>query len=956
MAHTPNVSGTHTYSRAAFVEGVSQFTDRKYVLTNVPSFLLDTWLYQGPCHHNQGDQIVFSVPPGTPLFILVGNGNGTSERSAISTLLGDWKRVETSMNTNSFKEAGFDVFHKVVDGAFTLTLNTHIELSIAVPRERFPVSGTHSYSKAAFDEGVRQFTDRKYVLTNVPSFLLDTWLYQGPCHHNQGDQIVFSVPPGTPLFILVGNGNGTSERSAISTLLGDWKRVETSMNTNSFKEAGFDVFHKVVDGAFTLTLNTHIELSIAVPREHFRASGTHPYSKAAFDEGVRQFNDRKYVLTNVPDIPLGMTLFQGPCHHNAGDEITFSGPTGTPIFIMVSNGNTEAEKAAIRTLLGNWVQAEVSMCTGSLKTSGFQVYHRCLDDTFTVTLNTHIELSIAMAVARCADPNWLAMGKSNAVKAYFKSFDENGDGVITKEELSKHFKDWSDQDIDALWYAADKNQDGIITLDEFVEWVMPPGQDGTLKLDPASVVKKGDRVVAQWGGNNLWYSGCVRKVSSPTTCTILPDDGLSPSNRAGWTDLSPAQVYKSSDDGMQKKWCWGVRTPAEFPDTHELVLCSLFHHEVVLTVGDRVVAQWGGNNLWYSGSILKVSSPTLCSILPDDGLSSGNEAGWTDLSPDRVCKSNDDGMQKKWCWRVSSPGDCPNTFQLVRSTIFQADARDLPLGENEVWFTGYEGPPIKIHYSVSDTCNENARVLIVIHGQGRNAEGYHNAAVQCVDGKNVVIITPHYPKSDFGSSDRFQCGGVIVGEEQPRNKWTFASIDGAFKLVKEKLGLQAESYSMYGHSAGAQFIHRFLYWNPQSPVDTAAVANPGWWTMPDLAQMWPYGLQGTSVCTEENLRRFLSFPLLVTLGTADTDPNHEALRRTPQAMLQGEHRFARGQTFVAMMKQRATDLACPCRVTEVHLDGACHSNRLMCDASVKNMWPDLWDEPPPGYIKTQGDV
>ena len=71
------------------------------------------------------------------------------------------------------------------------------------------------------------------------------------------------------------------------------------------------------------------------------------------------------------------------------------------------------------------------------------------------------------------------------------------------------------------------------------------------------------------------------------------------------------------------------------------------------------------------------------------------------------------------------------------------------------------------------------------------------------------------------------------------------------------------------------------------------MANAGWYTMPDWSVEYPYGLKGTPA-TPENVGARLAQRLLVLLGTADVDPNHASLSRTPESMAQGPHRFARG--------------------------------------------------------------
>ncbi|MFT6583203.1 MAG: hypothetical protein ACJAU6_003656 [Alphaproteobacteria bacterium] len=109
-------------------------------------------------------------------------------------------------------------------------------------------------------------------------------------------------------------------------------------------------------------------------------------------------------------------------------------------------------------------------------------------------------------------------------------------------------------------------------------------------------------------------------------------------------------------------------------------------------------------------------------------------------------------------------------------------------------------------------------------------------------------------------------------------------------------GNVSKSYAMYGHSAGAQFVHRFIYFTPDARLTRAVAANAGWYTMPGFDIAYPYGLGGAGL-SPANLHRALSARLVVLLGMRDTDTSHRHLRRTEGANAQGPHRFARGQSF-----------------------------------------------------------
>jgi len=69
------------------------------------------------------------------------------------------------------------------------------------------------------------------------------------------------------------------------------------------------------------------------------------------------------------------------------------------------------------------------------------------------------------------------------VKDAFKSWDSNGDGIISKNEmkavllklLNKHTSTVTEEDLDSFMKEADRNDNGVIEYEEFLEWVLRPG-------------------------------------------------------------------------------------------------------------------------------------------------------------------------------------------------------------------------------------------------------------------------------------------------------------------------------------------------------------------------------------------------------------------------------------------------------------------------------------------------
>jgi hypothetical protein len=82
------------------------------------------------------------------------------------------------------------------------------------------------------------------------------------------------------------------------------------------------------------------------------------------------------------------------------------------------------------------------------------------------------------------------------------------------------------------------------------------------------------------------------------------------------------------------------------------------------------------------------------------------------------------------------------------------------------------------------------------------------------------------------------------------------------------------------------------------------------------------------------LERALQQPLTVLLGEEDTDPDHPSLRRTPEALAQGPHRFARGEAYFAAGQAAARRLGLPFGWRLRIVPDADHDNRLMAPASI----------------------
>lgn len=204
-------------------------------------------------------------------------------------------------------------------------------------------------------------------------------------------------------------------------------------------------------------------------------------------------------------------------------------------------------------------------------------------------------------------------------------------------------------------------------------------------------------------------------------------------------------------------------------------------------------------------------------------------------------------------------------------------------------------------YRPANATAANTPVVIVCHGTNRNASFYRDSWISQADVRGCIIVAPEFNETEFPDANSYSIGGMrgADGSLRPPAEWTFNAIEAIFDEVRAGLGAGArETYLLYGHSAGAQFVHRMLLFAPTVRAAKAVAANAGWYTVPETAENFPFGLAGPSY-SPAALRERLAQPHAILLGTADDDPNSPDLNHSAGAEAQGPHRLARGQYFHA---------------------------------------------------------
>ncbi len=257
-------------------------------------------------------------------------------------------------------------------------------------------------------------------------------------------------------------------------------------------------------------------------------------------------------------------------------------------------------------------------------------------------------------------------------------------------------------------------------------------------------------------------------------------------------------------------------------------------------------------------------------------------------------------------------------------------------------FDGWTGPAIPVWtYVPTGVDVEQAPILFMMHGAKRNPARYLLEWVPHAQQRGFIVVAPEFSRRDFRGSRRYNRGNIsrlsdgeyIAVDEI---EWSFSAIEPLFDHTISALGSMQTGYTLYGHSAGSQFAHRFMFHKPNARVKRILAANAGWYTMPDPEIAYPYGLKDSGV-SEQNLRRVLQKPVLILLGDQDIDTRSSSLNRSEGAMLQGEHRFNRGITFMETAMEQAERLQVTLGWRVQRVEGVGHSNSGMAEAAAPHV-------------------
>ena len=227
------------------------------------------------------------------------------------------------------------------------------------------------------------------------------------------------------------------------------------------------------------------------------------------------------------------------------------------------------------------------------------------------------------------------------------------------------------------------------------------------------------------------------------------------------------------------------------------------------------------------------------------------------------------------------------------------------------YFSNDQFNNIPVYFVTPQKIDRKTRLVVVMHGRKRNAEEYRDQWVQKANELNLAVIVPEFNESKFPGVFQYNYGNVFLptGEKLPASKTLFSLIEPLADFSLKKFKIKSNKWGIYGHGAGAHFVHRYVLHQPEANHTLAIAANLGWY-LSMTNQKWPFGLDQSNV-SDELLKKAFSRYFLLMLGRADTStkPNSPYVKENWETItLQGEHRLARGRNFFKSSVKKSKEL------------------------------------------------
>ncbi len=282
---------------------------------------------------------------------------------------------------------------------------------------------------------------------------------------------------------------------------------------------------------------------------------------------------------------------------------------------------------------------------------------------------------------------------------------------------------------------------------------------------------------------------------------------------------------------------------------------------------------------------------------------------------------------------------CSTNESVGSATINVSEGKNV-FETNRFEWTGIN----RVWYYRPSASEDPMRLIMVLHGMGRNGEDYLNSWIPYAEENQLLVVAPEFSDerqigfvgslSGAGFEYRYSTGNVVswFSWDIPEKDWYFTSVDQLFDAFLRSDTHIMNRYVLFGHSAGGQFVHRMVMFKPDARFDLAIAANSGWYTIPGNEQNYPYGISGAPK-VQDRINHSLQRPLVIFLGTEDK-PDQGGFRTRSEAMKQGESRPQRGKHFFEEAQRAAANRGLTLGWQLKYAKGIGHNYKEMAEAAI----------------------
>lgn len=253
---------------------------------------------------------------------------------------------------------------------------------------------------------------------------------------------------------------------------------------------------------------------------------------------------------------------------------------------------------------------------------------------------------------------------------------------------------------------------------------------------------------------------------------------------------------------------------------------------------------------------------------------------------------------------------------------------------------------------IPSTVTQNSKILIIAHGTPGAAETALDSALTFInrwtdtaEQESVIVLAPAFDQTNFGGkSGGFGGYRGLYGRNIGADEFVHQIICSYAKFLPSHDG----RFFLYGHSAGGQFVNRYLVRHPDRTI-RSVISAAGRYAYPNSTVKWHFGMaplirtiewenpaesQMVNITPDPNgWLEAAQSPVTVVVGDLDTEPQPSRPGQT------GSTRIEIGQNWVSEMNALASNNGATGRVMFVLVRGVGHSSSGLTPASQAAMFP-----------------